>query len=131
VKLVANLIPLLLLAGCVVHRIAPEGGVAPLATPSPTAKIVVSKVGERSEGHQCFEPLLYVLTLGIVPARCVDTYTASTEAESSEVHVMATYKIATVQGWLSLLLAPAPEWRLGGSKAPQAEIESFIRAAGK
>ncbi len=120
-----------LLVGCSAHRISPVGEAAQPDAISSSVAISVSKINAQPEGYQCFEPLLYVLTLGIVPTRCVDTFKVSVASEESELTATRTYEVTTVHGWFSFLLAPTSPWRYGEIRAPENEIERFVRTTGK
>ena len=70
-------------------------------------------------GFQCFEPLLYVLTLGIIPADCTNDYAfeAVLEDGSSTVPIHRKYAVTQIQGWVSGLLVLLPGWELGAGPA--------------
>ena len=63
----------------------------------------------------CREPLLTVITLGIVPRTCVERYRATLlplENNSSQP-LVHEFKTTSVTGWLSLILLPLPNWMYG------------------
>jgi len=60
------------------------------------------------EGLHCFEPLLYILTVGVIPTHCVERYTVL--SDSVEV---GQAKITWIGGWAALVIAPLPDWRFG------------------
>jgi hypothetical protein len=63
----------------------------------------------------CAEPLGTVLSLGIIPRYCSDTYQATlTEPTVDNGAVQTqTYETTFVAGWLALFLLPSPNWRYG------------------
>lgn len=118
-----------LLTGCAAYRIAPENDTALKAAHiSPSSKVEVVKQNESPGGFQCFEPMLFALTVGIVPIHCVDTYRASTLTSNGE-QVSGTYTVTRMQGWFPLLLLPLPSWRFGFAEHPEAGVEAAIKGA--
>jgi hypothetical protein len=115
------------LTGCAVYKIAPVDGTAS-RVPVPTdAQIVMTKVNHYPDGFQCFEPMLFVLTAGIIPQHCIDTYSVTLSGSEPGLPVTT---LTEMSGWLPLLLIPLPSWRYGEVKNPQAEIEDFVRTQG-
>lgn len=108
------------LAACSAFKIEPER----VANATRDAELEVTKVNKFPQGFQCFEPMLNVLTLGLVPAHCVDTYSVLAAGTSQEVvRVEVTY----VYGWVALLLPPLPSWRYGDGQGIEPEISEVIR----
>ena len=119
------------LAGCAVYRVAPENDAAlKAAHVLPSSKVEVVKQSRFPDGFQCFEPMLFVLTIGIVPAHCVDTYTASAFSSNGE-QVSGTYKLTRMQGWLPLLLLPFSGWHYGLAQQPEVVIEATVKGITK
>lgn len=120
------------LAGCATYRIAP-GDDAGYDPPGPDVAIVVTRENDSPEGFQCFEPMLYVLSIGIIPAHCVDTYVVaipdSMAADTSRR--LTVFTVTSIQGWVALLLAPLPDWRYGYGRDIPAEIASIVRRTGQ
>jgi hypothetical protein len=113
------------LAGCSVYRVTPEEkSWRPEATAQ--AEIIVSKVNPFFQGSHCFEPMLYVLTLGIVPTHCVDTYSITVTAPETEP-TTGIYTITRMNGWLPLFLIPSPSWHYGSGPDKEADIVDLIR----
>lgn len=83
--------------------------------------IDVNKANEWPEGKHCFEPMFYVLTIGIVPTHCVDRYTIS--AGSGEI---GQAKVTMMQGWVTLLLVPFPQWVYGYGIDVTPEIQKLV-----
>ena len=94
-----------LFSSCASYKVIPEGELKKLPGGE---NIFINKQNKWPEGAHCFEPLFYVLSLGIIPTHCVDTYTVTTE--SSE---LGTVKVTSMQGWVTLLMAPFPVWQYG------------------
>lgn len=63
-------------------------------------------------GFQCFEPLLYVLSVGIIPAECTNDYAfeAVLDDGNSTVPFHREHAVTQIQGWVSGLLALLPVW---------------------
>ena len=58
--------------------------------------------------------MLYVLSLGIIPTHCVNTF----EVQSSSTPEQQTkVSVTTIGGWAALFLAPLPQWKFG--EAPE------------
>ena len=113
----------LLLSGCASYKVVSEGELKKLPEGE---KVSINKLNEWSEGAHCFEPLFYVLSLGIIPTHCVDTYAVTTE--SSEI---GTVKVTSMQGWVTLLMSPFPVWQYGFGTENDVEsnINSLIEVA--
>jgi hypothetical protein len=118
-----------LLTGCAAYCIAPENDAAlRFAHVSAASKVEVVKQSEFPGGFQCFEPMLFVLTIGIVPIHCVDTCSASAQAKNGE-QVSGTYTVTRMQGWFPLLLLPLPSRKYGFVQRPEANIEAVVKGA--
>jgi hypothetical protein len=96
------------------------------------SRIEVAKINIRPDGFQCNEPLLFGLTLGLIPAHCEDIYSVSV-ISSTGSKAQGEYRVSTWAGWASLLLAPIPGWHwhmgYGYGRDPRAEIETRTREA--
>lgn len=100
---------ILLLTSCAAYKVVPEGR---LKTLQEGESFSIKKQNEWSQGAHCFEPLLYVISLGIIPTHCVDTYSISTESDK-----LGTVKVTSMQGWVTFFMFPFPAWQYGlGSK---------------
>jgi hypothetical protein len=122
---------LFLVSGCAADRIYPaKGGALPASAVDAASRIEVAKAKGYPEGFQCYEPLLFGLTLGLIPAHCVDSYTVSVVSGTGS-EAQGTYKVSTWAGWASLLLAPIPGWHwhigYGYNRDPVAEIKARVR----
>lgn len=114
------------LTGCSVYRVTPEEGSWLTDRHISQAEITVAKVNQYFQGAHCFEPMLYVLTLGIVPTHCVDTYSITIIAPETEP-ATGTYRITRMNGWLPLFLMPFPAWHYGNGPEKELEVVEFIR----
>jgi len=112
----------LILSSCASYKVVPEGDIAQAKNNSET--LVVTKMNEFPEGRHCFEPMMYVLTLGIIPTHCVDTYIVSSESVE-----LGRVKVTYMQGWVALLIAPLPVWEYGYGSAVESEIKEMVRIA--
>ena len=99
------LLPILLVCSCATFTVYPDGE---LTHSSDVQNASITKINEWPEGIHCFEPVFYVLTLGIIPTHCVNTYSVS--VNSVDIGVV---KVTTMQGWVTLLMIPLPSWQFG------------------
>ncbi|GAA3930443.1 hypothetical protein GCM10022277_28950 [Litoribacillus peritrichatus] len=109
----------LALSGCVAYQVTPEGDFK-----QPEIKqedISVTRENALPAGRHCFEPMLYVLTLGIIPAHCEDTYNLT--ADSKEI---GKAKVTFIQGWAALLLVTLPSWEYGNGQDVGSEIKALV-----
>ncbi|MEX6503994.1 hypothetical protein [Pseudomonas zhanjiangensis] len=91
--------------------------------------ITVKQENSYPEGFQCFEPMMFALTLGLIPTHCVNTYSVSSAApttDQQEAIVLGTFKITTMGGWAALIIAPLPKWRFGSPSEPELEIKQAL-----
>ena len=65
--------------------------------------------------------MLYVLSLGVIPAHCVDTYTVSAEGKE-----LGKVKVTSMMGWVAPLLAPLPKWRYGRGSNIEEQIRDLV-----
>lgn len=115
----------MLLTGCSAYRITTIDDHA-LHTVKAASWVEVTRKS-RDVDFQCFEPMLSVLTLYIIPVHCVDTYAVSVASSTGET-AQGAYRFSVWAGWVSVLLAPLPSWHLRvGHVDPAVAIESRIR----
>ena len=116
------LILVLTLTGCTVYKIVPDDkvsrGVASLE------KLSITKVNEWPGGNHCFEPMLYVFSLGIIPTHCVDTYKVSSSSEE-----IGNVKVTTMQGWFPLLMVPLPSWQYSVETDVEPKVKEYVSVA--
>ncbi len=98
-----------------------EAVVKEATTPIP---FQVSKENKLPEGFQCFEPMAFLLTAGLIPAHCVETY----EVTAPGIEAESTYKVTTMRGWVTFFLMPLPEWHAGLGRNPEAEIKRMANS---
>jgi hypothetical protein len=110
------------LSACATYKIVPDGKIS-LSESSPE-NITVVRENEWPEGNHCFEPMLNVLTLGIIPTHCVDTYRVSTKHQE-----LGKVKVTSMQGWVALLMAPSPSWQYGYGSNIEAQIKKMVHVA--
>jgi hypothetical protein len=125
----------ILLTGCSAYRISTiDDGALHAFQVNAASRVEVTKRNKGLEGFQCFEPLLYGLTLGIIPVNCVDTYAVSVTSSTGET-AQGTYKVSVWAGWASVLLAPLPNWHwqmgYGYGVDPAGEIEGRVRGTSR
>src|SRR5277367_1673702 len=88
----------LLLTGCAAYRVSPgDDGALRAAPVKGSSEIAVTQVRGPLQGFQCFEPLFFTLTLGLIPANCVDTFAVSvTDRKSTRLnssHITISYAV--------------------------------------
>jgi hypothetical protein len=94
--------------------------------PEMTIKVKVER--DRSEGFQCFEPYLWVATIGIVPIQCINTYRATALNKIGEEQQFETYRVTSWSGWVAYLIAAFPGWNLDASYGgTPAFVEGFLK----
>jgi hypothetical protein len=125
----------ILLTGCSAYRISTiDDGALHAVRVNAASRVEVTKRSKGLEGFQCYEPLLYGLTLGVIPVNCVDTYAVSVTSSTGET-AQGTYKLSVWTGWASVLLAPLPNWHwqmgYGRNVDPAGEIEGRVRGASR
>ncbi|WP_444904258.1 hypothetical protein ACJJIU_03925 [Microbulbifer sp. CnH-101-E] len=118
----ALIIQALALSACATYKVVPESNLSKVE--NPTEAVRVAKVNEWPEGNHCFEPILYVLTLGIIPTHCINTYNVS-----SGPQVLGQVKVTSMQGWVALFMAPFPAWQYGYATEVESEIKDMVQVA--
>ena len=117
------------LTSCFAYKVVPENSSRPFAS---DAELVVSRIKPENypypEGLHCFEPMLYLLTVGIIPAHCVERYSVSATApgDGGELPPVKV-KVTVVGGWIALLLIPLPNWRYAPIPEPGPALEKAIK----
>ncbi len=119
------------LSGCAALKIEPAEPVPETVIAAPgteQAELSVVRLNEYPEGNHCFEPLLYVLTIGIIPTHCVQRYhvIAGSETPESNEGLATHFVVTSMQGWVTLLLLPTRKWQFGFAEDPAPEIEKMI-----
>jgi hypothetical protein len=110
------------LTGCGTYKIVPIGTLEKVSDSQEL--LTVLQVNEFPQGNHCFEPMMYVLTLGIIPTHCVDTYNVTSgEQEIGQV------KVTSMQGWVALLIAPLPTWQFGFPEGVDARVSQMLEAS--
>ena len=124
---VISFILLTLIGGCATYKVemADKASVAKMI-PNPDASILIKQENLYPEGFQCFEPMLFVLTFGLIPTHCVDTYSASTTTDQQKLVPLGSFEITTIGGWAALIIAPLPQWKFGSPDKPEIEIKQII-----
>ena len=123
---VISFILLTLIGGCTTYKVerVENASVAKIAI-NPDAPILVKQENLYPEGFQCFEPMLFVLTLGLIPTNCTDSYSASITTDQQKIVPLGSFKITTIGGWAALIIAPLPQWRFGSPDKPEIEIKNY------
>ena len=109
------------LVACSTYKITPDKEISNYDNSS--QEISVTKDNEFPEGNHCFEPMLYVLSLGLIPTHCVNTYSIQNNDD-----ILGKVKVTEIQGWVALLIAPFPKWQFGYSLNPENEIKELVNA---
>ena len=115
-------------SGCAAYKVEPVSELRSLPMTADNDAALVTRLDEFPEGNHCFEPMLYVLTLGIIPTHCVQRYHVSqTDVSDRDKSSLDThFAVTLVQGWVALALPLSHRWRFGfGTEAP-ADIEQLV-----
>ncbi len=127
------------LAGCVVHRVESteslDGKAESLGDHLATdaeVGLVLTPLNTYPEGAHCFEPLFYVLSLGVIPTHCVSRLHVSEEpVDETDVSTLDTDIIVTsMQGWLPTFLGILPDWQLGYGDRVEDDVRELIEKQG-
>ncbi|MBD9425478.1 hypothetical protein IB232_09125 [Pseudomonas sp. PDM15] len=126
-KKIISSILLTFIGGCATYKVEmTDNASAAKMMLNPDAPILVKQENLHPEGFQCFEPMLFVLTFGLIPTHCADTYSASTITDQQKIVPLGSFKITTIGGWAALIIAPLPQWRLGSPDKPEIEMKQII-----
>lgn len=89
--------------------------------------ITVTQQNSYPEGFQCHEPMLYFLTLGIIPTHCIYSYNVMLIKNSNQQDdiPLGTFRVTSVGGWAALFIAPFPQWKFGSSPNIEHEIKNL------
>ncbi|WHI45408.1 hypothetical protein [Microbulbifer sp. VAAF005] len=121
-----NKLPLIilisLLSACATYKVEPEDKFSEAI--SDKDAVAVTRVNKWPEGNHCFEPMMYVLTLGIIPTHCINTYSVSSGSQE-----LGQVKVTSMQGWVALLIAPFPNWQYGYTNEVESEIKDMVQVA--
>ncbi|WP_428240074.1 hypothetical protein [Gynuella sp.] len=109
----------------------------------PKGEIEIIEVEKQNdyEGFQCFEPTMYILSLGLIPAHCVGKFELIVKFMEDGKGKVVTKKIKQISmaGWFPLFLLLSPNWEYDLSTNPyerifvdiiNTEAESYNRATG-
>ncbi|MES3020249.1 MAG: hypothetical protein V4857_01560 [Pseudomonadota bacterium] len=117
----------IILSGCATYKVEQTSVVGnKVSNIDDDATIKITTNGARTGGLHCFEPMLYVVTLGIIPQHCATDYSAAITTKTGQDAPIGNFRISTVNGWLALILAPQPEWRYGWPRSAESEIKQAI-----
>jgi hypothetical protein len=124
------------LTGCAAYKVSPtddEEFLRAVSRAGTEARVTVVREPGPGRGMQCFEPYLYVLSVGIIPTHCVWAYdiTLLEGQASGGAALQTTIEVASVQGWVTLLLLPLPKWRFGSGASIEPELEDAVRAVAR
>ena len=116
------------LCGCATYKIESTNDYEPVSIDS-SAELFITRVNDFPEGNHCFEPMLYVLTLGIIPTHCVERFNVGSsdptqrQETTNETHFTVTY----VQGWMALPMSLSGQWQLGYGEDAPVQIKRRVR----
>lgn len=94
---------------------------------------VKRKYSRGGEGFQCFEPLLYVITIGIIPKICTQEYTFEVEWQPEQGPLQRKEIVVEekgVAGWAAIIvtLFPGWSWSSFGSVAFKSTLYSEVNS---
>jgi len=113
------IIACLAISSCATYKITSKDDFQFLSEINKEPEIV--KVNKYPSGFQCFEPLLFVLTLGIIPTHCVDTYDVL-----SDDKIVGQVSITSIGGWVALAIVLFPNWNYGFADNIKADVVDMI-----
>jgi hypothetical protein len=102
-KILLILFSVLFLSACSVYKVEAVRSFKPRPHDKPLSKKPPSepvRLNSRMEGGQCFEPMFYVLSLGIIPCHCVGYYQASG----------GVFRVTTMMGWIPAVYPLLSDW---------------------
>jgi hypothetical protein len=94
---------LLTLSACSVYKVEAVRDFKPRLHDKPLAKKPPSepvRLNSPMEGGQCFEPMFYVLSLGIIPSHCVGYYQTGN----------SVFRVTTMMGWIPAMYPVLSDW---------------------
>lgn len=118
-------VTLVLAQGCAykVTPLTPERGFQTIGL---SGHFEIERIDEGPRGQHCFEPMLYVITAGLVPTHCLRSYRVTTESDDGSLEER-DYELTTMQGWLTLFLPPFPSWYFGAAVEGEKLVEAVLR----
>ena len=126
---VCSVISVLLLAGCSTYKIEKIDS-AGMTTPKLEVKSIITVTQQNSypEDFQCHEPILYFLTLGVMPIHCIRNYSVMLikNLNKQDDIPLGAFQVTSVSGWAALFLAPFPQWKFGYSPNIEHEIKNLL-----
>ncbi len=114
----ALILSILAISSCAAYKVEKSG---PIDKVTSSELVTVEKSNEWPEGLHCFEPMLYVLSVGIIPTHCVDRYAVTLDS-----HEIGQAKVTMMQGWIALLMVPFPRWKYGYGIDAEPEIMDMV-----
>jgi hypothetical protein len=102
-KTLVTLFLLPFLSACSVYKIEKVHNYKPRLQDKPLSKKAPSeplRLNSYMEGAQCFEPMLYVISLGIIPSHCVAYYQAGA----------GVFRVTTMIGWIPSVYPAFSDW---------------------
>ncbi|MDF7802180.1 hypothetical protein P4C99_22095 [Pontiellaceae bacterium B1224] len=123
----------LILTGCVATRISPKpdnslSSKALSFIQSPSIQTTAEAIVSENKSIHCFEPMLYVLTLGIIPTHCKYSYDLTVEINDGEKTnlIKKNYIVTTMQGWLPILYPLSPNWKYGSGSDAEELVKNTV-----
>lgn len=109
-----------ILFSCATYKVSP---VAKIESIENEESLEVVQINEWATGKHCFEPMFYVLTLGLMPAHCVDTYSLEENGKR-----LTEVKVTKMQGWAALIITLFPNWKYGYGEDVDEDIKEKVLA---
>ncbi len=119
-KILLSFSLVLFITGCATYKVVP---LEPLGTlPSNHETITVERIRTKiPQGANCFEPMLTIMTLGIIPTHCVERYSVS--FDSTEI---GEVKVTSMMGWVAIIMNPFSSWKYGLGQNAENEIRALV-----
>lgn len=119
-KSILAVLALISLSACAAYKVVPEKEIIIPENAEGTVSVTEVKESQYPEGLNCFEPMMTLITLGIIPTHCINNYSVSIGS-----HEIGQVKVTSMQGWVTLLMAPFPTWQYGYARNVENEISEL------
>lgn len=111
------------LTACAAHKVEPEGNIQPFAAgvasgkpnaaargskTSPLSIVAVSPAQPGPRVHRCTSPIWSVVSLGIIPSFCEDSFVVL-----QGDRMVGQYHATTMTGWAAMFVSVTPAWQMG------------------
>lgn len=116
------------LVGCATYKIEATSEYQSTSVET-SSELYVTQVNDYAEGVHCFEPMLHVLSLQLIPTHCIERYNVSDSHPSKrdETTLETHFVVTSMQGWIALPMSLSRQWRFGYGEDAAVQIEQLVR----